>query len=64
LVRDAEFGTSTTICGTVGRWLWSYRRIGRRDERTHRFDGGLGCIADDFEAPLPADMLREFISMG
>lgn len=59
LVHAAEQGESTVITRKgkeVARLVPPAPQSGRR----LGIDDGLGYIADDFDAPLPADVLAEF----
>lgn len=59
LVRDAESGNSTTILRN-GKPVARIVPIEQGAPREFGFDDGLGHIADDFDAPLPADVLKAF----
>lgn len=59
LIREVESG-ETVIIARDGRPIAKIVRIdggGKRRLGTH---AGLGYIADDFDAPLPEDILRAF----
>lgn len=59
IVRDAEAGEETVITrrgAPVARVVPIQRGRGRQ----FGFDDGLGTIAADFDAPLPADVLSAF----
>ena len=60
IIRDAEGGEATTIMRN-GRAVAQIVPIARRVAREFGFDDGLGFIADDFDAPLPADVARAFV---
>ena len=59
IIRDAEAGESTVITRNgeaVARIVpMSVGRV-----REFGFDDGLGRIAEDFDAPLPADILAAY----
>ena len=59
LVRDAEGGTTTTILRN-GKPVAQIVPIERAAPREFGFDDGLGHISDDFDAPLPANVLKAF----
>ena len=60
LIARVERGDEITI-SRAGRPVARLVRIrASRKERVLRMDAGAGWIADDFDAPLPADLLAEF----
>lgn len=59
IVRDAEAGEETTITRN-GEPVARVVPIHRERARSFGFDDGLGTIADDFDAPLPPDILASF----
>jgi len=59
IVRDAERGDPTIILRN-GRPVAQIVPIPQPGKREFGFDDGLGYIADDFDAPLPADVMRAF----
>jgi prevent-host-death family protein len=60
IVRDVERGEPTIILRN-GRPVAQIVPIAQPDKREFGFDDGLGYIADDFDAPLPADVIRTFV---
>lgn len=59
IVRDAEAGKSTVITRN-GTPVAHVVPITAKKHREFGFDDGLGYIADDFDAPLPDDILAQF----
>ena len=59
LVDDAERGR-TTLVTRKGRPVARITPVDDPKPRTFGFDDGLGTIADDFDGPLPADVLHGF----
>jgi antitoxin (DNA-binding transcriptional repressor) of toxin-antitoxin stability system len=59
LVRDAEGGTSTTILRN-GKPVARIVPIEHSTSRVFGFDDGLGYISDNFDAPLPSELLKAF----
>jgi prevent-host-death family protein len=60
IVREAEGGEPTVILRN-GRPVAQIVPIAQPGKREFGFDDGLGYIADDFDAPLPADVMRAFV---
>jgi prevent-host-death family protein len=58
LVREAEGGTSTTIMRN-GKPVARIVPVSPA-ERQFGFDDGLGHVSDDFDAPLPSEVLAAF----
>ena len=59
LVEDAERG-ETIIVTRKGKPVAQIVPIESVKPREFGFDDGLGYIADDFDAPLPPDVLKAF----
>ena len=59
IVRDAEAGESTVITRN-GEPVARIVPIAAGRVREFGFDDGLGRIAEDFDAALPADVLASF----
>jgi len=57
IVRAAEDGEPTIILRD-GRPVAQIVPIAQRSNREFGFDDGLGYIAEDFDAPLPPEVLR------
>jgi prevent-host-death family protein len=60
IVRDAEGGEPTIILRN-GRPVAQIVPIAPAGKREFGFDDGLGYIGDDFDAPLPPDVMRTFV---
>jgi prevent-host-death family protein len=60
IVRDAEEGEPTIILRN-GRPVAQIVPIAQAGKREFGFDDGLGYIGDDFNTPLPPDVLRTFV---
>ena len=59
LLKRVEGGDEVVI-GRAGRAVARLVRIAARGKRPLGLDKGKGWIADDFDAPLPDDMLADF----
>ncbi len=59
LIREVEAG-ETVVIARDGEPIAKITRIETRGRRKLGTDAGLGYIADDFDAPLPEDVLRGF----
>jgi len=58
LVKAAEAG-ETTIISRAGKPVARLSPI-EKPKRSLGVDDGLGFIAEDFDAPLPSDLLQKF----